>query len=60
MLPRIPKTEFYVEDPIDEIEKRLNKIEAEQQQLKDLIRKLLQFYCSEKKRSDEACMHMFA
>ena len=54
------ETVYVVEDPIDAIVERLDKIEAEQRRLKELIQKLLQFFCSEKSRSDEACMRMFA
>lgn len=55
------ETEYVVHDPrIDAMEVRLNTLETEQRRLTDLIKKLLQFHCSERTRSSEACMSMFA
>ena len=55
------ETEYVVHDPrIDAMEVRLNTLETEQRRLTDLIKKLLQFHCSERTRSTEACMSMFA
>lgn len=61
MLPVVedPIDEIELEDAIDAIEERLDKIETEQQRLADIIKKLLQFYCSERTRSNEACMQMY-
>ena len=58
------ETEYYVEeeeDPrMEEMEERLKKLETEQQKMTVLIKKLLEFHCSQQRRSTEACLSMFA